>query len=49
MIVLSGDIYEHVPQRFHSVVATEAIACIPVAMGGRWLGVIFADWDGARF
>ena len=48
VIVLSGDIYEHVPQRFHSVVATEAIACIPVAMGGRWLGVIFADWDGAR-
>ena len=50
MIVLSGDIYEHVPQRFHSVVATEeAIACVPVAMSGRWLGVIFADQDGEPF
>ena len=49
MIVLSGDIYEHVPQRFHGVVATEAIACVPVAMSGRWLGVIFADQDGEPF
>jgi signal transduction histidine kinase len=49
VIVLSGDIYEHVPQRFHSVVATEAIACVPVAMAGRWLGVIFADRDGEPF
>ncbi len=49
VIVLSGDIYEHVPQRFHSVVATEAIACVPVAMSGRWLGVIFADQDGEPF
>jgi signal transduction histidine kinase len=49
VIVLAGNIYEYVPQRFHSVVATEAIACVPVAMGGRWLGVIFADQDGAHF
>jgi nitrate/nitrite-specific signal transduction histidine kinase len=51
VIVLSGDIYEHVPQRFHSMVekTTEAIACVPVAMTGRWLGVIFADHDGEPF
>jgi signal transduction histidine kinase len=49
VIVLSGNIYEHVPQRFHSVVATEAIACVPVAMGGRYVGVIFADRDGEPF
>jgi signal transduction histidine kinase len=49
VIVLSGDIYEHVPQRFHSMVATEAIACVPVAMGGRYLGIIFADRDGEPF
>ena len=49
VIVLSGNIYEHVPKRFHSVVATEAIACVPVAMAGRWLGVIFADRDGEPF
>jgi signal transduction histidine kinase len=49
VIVLSGDIYEHVPQRFHSMVSTEAIACVPVAMAGRWLGVIFADRDGEPF
>lgn len=49
VIVLEGDISEHVPERFRSIVSTEAIACVPVAMGGRWLGVIFADRDGEPF
>ena len=49
VIVFSGDLSEHVPERFLGVVATEAIACVPVAAGGRWLGVIFGDQDGERF
>lgn len=48
-VIVFTDFAEHVPERFRSVVATEAIACIPVATGGRWLGVIFADRDGEGF
>jgi signal transduction histidine kinase len=48
-VIVFTDFAEHVPQRFHGVVDTKAIACIPVATGGRWLGVIFADQDGERF
>ena len=49
VVVFSGDLAEHVPERFLGVVATEAIACVPVAAGGRWLGVIFGDQGGERF
>lgn len=49
VIVFSGDLGQHVPERFRDVVATEAVACVPVAAGGRWLGVIFADQDGEPF
>ena len=50
VIVFSGDLAEYVPERFLRIVATtEAIACVPVAAGGRWLGVIFADQDGEPF
>jgi signal transduction histidine kinase len=48
-VIVFTDFAEHVPERFRSVVRTEAIACIPVATGGRWLGVIFADRDGEAF
>lgn len=48
-VIVFTDFAEHVPERFRSVVRTEAIACIPVATGGRWLGVIFADRGGGRF
>jgi signal transduction histidine kinase len=48
-VIVFTDFEKHVPERFRGVVDTEAIACIPVATGGRWLGVIFADQDGERF
>ena len=48
-VIVFTDFAEHVPERFRGLVDTEAIACIPVATGGRWLGVIFADQDGERF
>lgn len=41
--------FAEVPERFRGIIETEAIACVPVATGGRWLGVIFADHDGEPF
>jgi signal transduction histidine kinase len=48
-VVVFTDLAEQVPERFRDVVDTATIACIPVATGGRWLGVIFADRDGEPF
>jgi signal transduction histidine kinase len=48
-VIVFTDFAEHVPERFRNLVKTDAIACIPVATGGRWLGVIFADLDGEAF
>ena len=48
-VIVFTDFAEHVPERFHGVVDTKAIVCVPVATGGRWLGVIFADCDGEPF
>jgi signal transduction histidine kinase len=41
--------FSQVPERFRGTVDTRAVACVPVATGGRWLGVIFADRDGEAF
>lgn len=38
--------FGEVPERFRGIVDTRAVACVPVATGGRWLGVIFADHGG---
>ena len=48
-VVVITDLDEQVPERFRGVVDTPAIVCVPVATGGRWLGVIFADRDGEPF
>ena len=41
--------FGEVPERFRGIVDTKAVACVPVATGGRWLGVIFADHGGEAF
>jgi signal transduction histidine kinase len=48
-VIVFRDLADHVPERFRDIVATAAIACVPVATGGRWLGVIFADQGGDDF
>jgi signal transduction histidine kinase len=48
IIVFSGDLREHVPERFREITES-TVACIPVAASGRWLGVIFADCDEKDF
>jgi signal transduction histidine kinase len=35
-----------VPERYGGLPGMTGISCTPVAAGGRWLGVIFADCDG---
>lgn len=48
-VVVISELEGQVPERFRRVIKTEAVACVPVAAGGRWLGVIFADCDGSSF
>jgi signal transduction histidine kinase len=48
-VIVFHDFADQVPERVRSVVETSSIACVPVATGGRWLGVIFADQGGADF
>ncbi len=37
----------HVPERYADLPGIAGISCTPVAAGGRWLGVIFAERHGA--
>jgi signal transduction histidine kinase len=54
---LAGDVVveasEHlereVPERYARFAGVTTLTCIPVAAGGRWLGVIFADRGGGNF
>jgi signal transduction histidine kinase len=39
----------HIPARYARFAGITTITCAPVAAGGRWLGVIFADRGGGRF
>jgi signal transduction histidine kinase len=39
----------HVPARYARFAGITTITCTPIAAGGRWLGVIFADRGGGRF
>ena len=43
----SGDLAGELPARYAHFAGITTIACGPVAAGGRWLGVIFADTGGA--
>lgn len=49
VVVLSGGLAGHVPARYAQLDGIETLTCTPVAAGGRWLGVIFADRGGASF
>jgi signal transduction histidine kinase len=49
VVVASGDLADQVPERFAELAGVRAIACVPVAAGGNWLGVIFADRGGEQF
>jgi signal transduction histidine kinase len=49
VVEVSDDLASQVPARYARFAGITTITCTPVAAGGRWLGVIFADRDGGRF
>lgn len=49
VVIVSGDLSEHLPVHFAEIIGTQAVACVPVSAGGAWLGVIFADCNGEEF
>jgi signal transduction histidine kinase len=49
VVEASDDHANHIPARYARFAGITTITCTPVAAGGRWLGVIFADRGGGRF
>lgn len=49
VVVVSENLEEHVPPRYARFAGINTIVCAPVAAGGHWFGVIFADRGGGRF
>jgi len=49
VVAVSGDLERWVPARYAHFAQLSTLTCTPVAAGGRWLGVIFADRGGGAF
>jgi signal transduction histidine kinase len=49
VIVASDKIEEHVSAPYARLFGVTTLTCTPLAAGGRWLGVLFADRGGGRF
>jgi signal transduction histidine kinase len=49
VVEISEDLASEVPGRYAQFAGVTTLTCTPVAAGGRWLGVIFADRGGGRF
>ena len=49
VVEASEDLERELPPRYAKFAGITTIVCGPVAAGGRWLGVIFADQGGGRF
>ncbi|MGH2953309.1 MAG: GAF domain-containing sensor histidine kinase [Solirubrobacterales bacterium] len=45
-VIVVDELPGHVPDRYARLPSVSGISCTPVAAGGRWLGVIFADRGG---
>jgi signal transduction histidine kinase len=45
----TGELASQIPARYARFPGVTTLACGPVAAGGRWLGVIFADGGGSPF
>jgi signal transduction histidine kinase len=46
VVEVADDLHGHVPDRYARLADSQTITCTPIAAGGRWLGVIFADRAG---
>lgn len=49
VVEVHGDLGPWVPERYASFEGVTTLTCTPVAAGGQWLGVIFADRGGRPF
>lgn len=49
VVEASEHLEREVPPRYARFAGITTLTCTPVAAGGRWLGVIFADRGGGRF
>jgi signal transduction histidine kinase len=49
VVYASDELERELPPRYARFAGITTIVCGPVAAGGRWLGVIFADQGGGRF
>jgi signal transduction histidine kinase len=49
VVEASEALEREVPVRYARFAGVTTLTCIPVAAGGRWLGVIFADRGGGHF
>lgn len=49
VILASGPLRGHVPDRYAEIVPESTFICAPIQAAGDWLGVIFADRDTADF
>jgi signal transduction histidine kinase len=48
VLATSDDLEREIPQRYAKFAGITTLTCTPVAAGGRWFGVIFADQGGGR-
>lgn len=48
-VIETSDLATDVPARYSNLPGIGKLTCTPVAAAGRWLGVVFADRDGAEF
>ena len=46
VVAVSEDLEEHVPPRYARFAGINTLVCAPVAAGGHWFGVFFADRGG---
>jgi len=49
VVEVSEGLDHEIPARYARFAGVTTLTCIPVAAGGRWLGVIFADRGGGSF
>lgn len=49
VVEVSDGLERELPERYARFASVTTLTCTPVAAGGRWLGVIFADRGGGRF
>jgi signal transduction histidine kinase len=49
VVEVSEGLEHELPKRYAGFAGVTTLTCTPVAAGGRWLGVLFADRGGGRF